>query len=706
MDSLKRKSLDSPKRKSVNRFVRIFQALRAARLPSCWKKPSLRAITASCTILVSAHTGAAWFGDEPLTTAQDLRYGAALYQYYQDKNLEALSELMVAEAKGGIQGHGDNPEIMAGGFYLAYGMKDVAEEIFNRLLDDNRPEATRNAAWFYLARLRYLVGDYTGAANVLESISTTPNKKLEQDVLVLRFNLAIQTGNIDQATPYLDNKKLKKSDWLPYMLFNLGAAYSREQNWPIAAKYFRELTHMRERSPEHLALYDKAMTAEGYSYLFSKQYQQAIEGFKKVRLDSPLANRALLGYGWAAYELEDYSLALRPWQALAKRTFVDENVQESWVAIPTAYEKLGYQQEALAHYQNAEQAYTSEIARLDLTLANMEGNAIREALSIDRSEDFSWLDYAAENELAPEMVYLIQVFSKDAYLRNVQELRDLLAIQANLLNWQQKLDLYTDMLNERDANRSKEMDYLAQQALDEKLALLKTQRDEFTIIIESFEQDPQFLNLVAVNKRKHRDRALRAFANATVLQHAAANGNELMPKGELSVLANKARIHKGLLLWGAAEMHDERIARAKEQLALVSQAIVKTESAIQRVQTIAEEGFDLAPYRAQISQAQDKLLWQLTSVEIAIVAAQDALRTKVHAALVTERARLYHYLGQARLATARMLDAVSTGVLSTEPAAQPGQAEDSSTSSTASESTTDENSEDPVSSPSETEAVP
>src|SRR5690606_16892179 len=73
--------------------------------------------------------------DKPLSSVADLRYGVALYNYYQNHNLEAMTELMVAQQKGGIQGHGDNPEIMAGGFSMAYGMERHASEIFERLLD-------------------------------------------------------------------------------------------------------------------------------------------------------------------------------------------------------------------------------------------------------------------------------------------------------------------------------------------------------------------------------------------------------------------------------------------------------------------------------------------------------------------------------------------------------------------------------------------
>ena len=51
--------------------------------------------------------------EKPKTSVADLRYGVALYHYYQQDYIAALAELMVADTRDGIQGHGDNPELIA-----------------------------------------------------------------------------------------------------------------------------------------------------------------------------------------------------------------------------------------------------------------------------------------------------------------------------------------------------------------------------------------------------------------------------------------------------------------------------------------------------------------------------------------------------------------------------------------------------------------
>ena len=107
--------------------------------------------------------------DKP-TTVQDLRYGAALYHYFQQDYQAALTELLIAEQRGGIQNHGDAGELMRGGLNLALDMEPQASEVFERLISGDTPESVRNAAWFYLGKLRYQQGNWPGAEQSLQRV--------------------------------------------------------------------------------------------------------------------------------------------------------------------------------------------------------------------------------------------------------------------------------------------------------------------------------------------------------------------------------------------------------------------------------------------------------------------------------------------------------------------------------------------------------
>ena len=93
--------------------------------------------------------------EKPKSEVADLRYGVALYHYYQQDYIPAISELMIADARDGIHGHSNNPELIAGGISLAFGMQKHAEALFGHVLEDNnRPQNMRDAAWFYLGKLQ------------------------------------------------------------------------------------------------------------------------------------------------------------------------------------------------------------------------------------------------------------------------------------------------------------------------------------------------------------------------------------------------------------------------------------------------------------------------------------------------------------------------------------------------------------------------
>lgn len=594
--------------------------------------------------------------NEPLSTVADLRYGVSLYHYYLNENLQALSELLVAQKKGGIRGHGDNPEIMEGGFSMAYGLERKASDIFSRLLDANRPQKTRDAAWYSLAQLRYLRGDWQQAKEAVTHISAEPHRDLLSPIRLLQFNLAVRENDLQHAESILRRTDKNDPAW-PYMQFNYGSALSRDGQYVDGIAAFERLLKLPQRDDEFLALYDKAMTAAGYSHMLQQQHQQAMLQFKRVRLDSPLSNRALLGYGWAALEQQDYQLALSPWQELSRRALIDENTQEVLVAIPYAYEKMGFPHAALDAFRSAETNYLEEIARLDDVMQNVEGHAIREALNIQRSEDFDWLDYAAKSQLSPQLSYLIPLFSQDDFIGLVQELRDLLAIQEQFSQWQNKLTFYQNMLDEREQNRAAELDYLAQQQLDKKLQTMTAQRDELAAELARIGRENDVITLVSPQQQPKMQRIVRAEENVQRLRQAAQLWSfDVMPVEELDQLAETLRRQKGLLVWEAAEHFDERYWRVKQGLAQVNAQLHSMRATQKRIYTVVDEGFDLDPYRQRIARAQDQLLSQSVDIERAIELAQNALRQRVLLVLQKQRQRLNHYLAQSRLSISRLLD--------------------------------------------------
>jgi len=590
--------------------------------------------------------------EKSLSTVADLRYGVALYHYYQTEYMEALTELLVAKQRGGIQGHGDNPDLMEGGFALAYGLERYAGSIFAEILAANVPEDAQVAAWYYLARMRYMRGDWPMAHSSVLEVSNIAgrNKKstraIASDLDALKINLAIKQNRLDEAEAILKKDKLS-AGWLPYIYFNIGSAAAREGDFIKAVGYYNRIAEKEYPDDEYRSLYDKAMTAAAYSYLLSGDYERAMERFSRVRLDSPLSGRALLGYGWAAAEKNNYREALKVWSHLSKATLVDENSQEALVAVPYAYEKLGLEGLALQEFQKAEQGFADEVARLGDVITNLKGDTLLQALQIESADGIDWLTYAETNQLSPQLSYLIALFSREEFQMRVQELRDLLAIQKNTREWQQKMAFYTAMLNSRQGDREKKSALMAQNDLKQQIESLQRKRDEVSLKIERIAGEKDYFALTSGDEADLVMRVQRSKKSIPLLR----DEDPFIDDTEEAM-----RWYYGMLLWDASERFSERLWTAVKVLNGLDEAIAKLNANYESIERILSAAPDLQPYRERIVQGGRQLEAQSADIDIAVARAKEELRQQVVMVLSEQRTRIQHYLAQSRLSVARLYD--------------------------------------------------
>jgi tetratricopeptide (TPR) repeat protein len=583
---------------------------------------------------------------KPPSAVADLRFGVALYHYYQGQHLDALAELLVAQSRGGIAGHADQPQIMAGGFYMAYGMERTASALFSRLLNETHSAKTRDAVWFYLARMRYAKADWAGVQAALANISPTPEFDLAQDILALRLNLATRQDDIASAESLLKQVD-SESTWLPYLYFNLGSAYGRKANFAAAVDRYNRLLHMRLTDEESLSLYDKAMTSAGYGYLFAKQYQEAMDQFKQVRLQSPVSNKALLGYGWAAAESGNYPLAIKPWERLAQAVLVDESAQESLVAVPYAYEKLGRKKEALAAYQQAQSQYQAAIDTLGQTLGQLEGSAISELLNLPLDDDFSWSRYAADQNFTPHKAYLATLFAQENFQAQVSALRDLLAMRRQFIDWQGRMQHYQDLVDARDLNRDQQVNGLNKQPFPEQIAQLQAQRDRLAQHLAQAISHEDGQALLSGKAAEHH----------LLLQAAQRRAARLQGSGQpLGTSADKLRLLSGLHLWDAQEVEAAQRVALQNQLKEADAQLASLSATWERTRSEANTGKNFQTYRSRISAARHRIDGQLKAVDQAILENKLALRGHLEQALKHQRARITQYQAQTRLSIARLLD--------------------------------------------------
>lgn len=633
-------------------------------------------LLASCATLgLFALPVAAIAAEKPKTQVADLRYGVALYHYYQQEYVPAITELMVADARDGVKGHGNNPELIAGGLSLAFGMQNHAEQLFSQLLQDNsRPQSVRDAAWFYLGKLQYAKGDWAGAAASFSRVSDKFNEDLLAEMHSLQINLQIKQNDL---TPFSIKKieQDKLSEWEPYALYNLGAANARNGDLKTAKEYFNELTELsfdnsKQSRTEYLTLLDKAHTAIGYTYLQDKSYLAAIEEFRKVRLEGMESNQALLGYGWAAIAQEKYAEAIRPWQVLQQRSLLYPAAQEALLALPFAYEKLSAPGDALREYENAEKLLEQEIhlvrdMRATLTAGELltlvsskpvSTAALKElekknepgtltALITDDGQN--WLKLSGTSVIKTRSIYLRELFAQNDFQSAVLDLRDLLKLQKILLEWQPKLTAYTELLHQKQDWRQQKERQVTQQSLVEKQQSMQKERDTLVARIAAIKANNDYIALADPQTRK----LFAAVERSTnTIARMKADGQDT------AEYENRLWVTRGILLWRAAQDFSANLAGLENSVAEMDAAIARIKSSHEKISTVISTGQDLEPMFARIQTQQAQVEKQLQDLNKVIDARAEKLRTKVDVQLDSHEKRLNRYLAQSHLAVARLYD--------------------------------------------------
>ncbi len=600
------------------------------------------------------------FAEKPLSSVADLRYGAALYEYYQGNYLDALTELMIAEQRGGIKGHGDNPKLIEGGISLSFGMEQKAGDIFSELLvaDENgefsRPLEVRNAAWFYLGKLRYLRGDWDGTDESFKNIGGRFDPALLSELESLAINLSIRQNQLEKAEGDLARARYV-DDMLPYLYYNLGNAYSRQQQYDKAIEYYNKLIEfpfsvnlaVRE---EQLVLYDRALTAAGYAYVLQGQPEKAIEQFLQVRLDSPFSDRALLGYGWAAFDMEDYTIALKPWQELSRRSLVFATTQEAIIAVPYTYEKLRGNGEALQAYLSAEGAFEKEIARIDEVMAEIDELDLLAAFKIDETDERNWFLLDENAGVKPHLTYLTELFSLNRFQGAVQELRDLLNISAELDVWHEKLESYEYMLDIRQIYRDNRIADIQQRGLNENVEQLMVKRDVLDAEYKRIIAERDYFSLVKDDENELVSIVERMERNIDIVRRAGEPTDEY---------EEQLRRFKGLVTWQASYVFSEKSWELKRAIGELDGVILESLTDFDRFNRVVEEEPDIAPYRRRIDAMQARLDVQLADINSAVEFAENELRGQVQNELASQKLRLQHYMSQARLSVARLYDEVA-----------------------------------------------
>ncbi len=583
-------------------------------------------------------------GPQAGSTVRDLYFGEALFQFYRRDDFTALTHLLAARESGRVSRHEAESELLLGGLYLSYGQHDKAATIFERLLDARVAADVRNRAWFYLGKLRYQRGLYGEALSTLARVGSDLPESLAAELPMLIAQSHMALGDFASAGRVLAEWDAEEG-WIAYARYNLGVALVRQDRMTEGARLLDRVGRMGADSDEEKSLRDKANLALGYAWLQRNDAAQARPVLQRVRLKSAFASKALLGAGWADAIAGDYDAALVPWLELVGRDLLDSAVQEAFLAVPYALGRLEAHGTAVARYQEALGLFDAELGQLDQVIDRAQSGALLPALLQDDDADLGrwyWrLDKVPDSN---EARYLWHLMADHDFQEGFKNYRDLVILERHLAEWQERLGVYSGMVEARRAAFESRLPATDRFVAEVKLGELRASQDALARHIAA--------------ARANRDVAALATAEEAVHWRQLATV-EADPQFAVAPddVRQRHRVLKGVMRWDLDRQFRERLWLRERELRALGDAISTSEARMAAVaEARAGEPRRFEEFAARIAAIEPRVAAMRAEITATRTHQERGLVALAVQELEGRKQRLASYRVQARFALATIFD--------------------------------------------------
>jgi hypothetical protein len=611
---------------------------------------ALLALTAIALAIGSAHAAEpAEPAKKPVTAPH---YGDTLFHFYQDKYFSAVTSLMVSQHFTRLAPHDDDSEILRGGLLLSYGMHREAGQIFAQLIERNAPPSVQDRAWYYLAKIRWQRSLPKEAEEAIAKIGGKLPEGLEEDRNLLHANLLMARQDFAGAATVL-RAMTPTTHASHFARFNLGVALVKSGDVPAGSALLDEVGRMPGANEEQRSLRDRANVALGFAALQDGRGDDARAVLQRVRLQSLQANKALLGFGWAAASAKQHEQALVPWTELAGRSVSDAAVLEAKIALPYAYAELGAYGQSLDGYQSAVSQFDTEQGALKESIVAIQSGKLIDGLNAKNpGSEMGWFWNLTELPEMPHAGHLTQVLAQHEFQESFKNYRDLVFLGNNLAQWRDSLVAYRDMLAER---RKAFAQRLPQTVSGEKSSvadLAKAQKNRASLAAE-LERVEREGDVIAFSDQRQ-DALLQRLADVQATMQVNAKDPEI------ARLADKVRLLSGALAWELSSQWSGRLWQAKKAMRDGDRGLEEAqarEARLAKAQREEPQRFERFAKRIDALEAQINLL--IPRVASVTKEQQDAVQNIAVAELALAQERLAQHQTQARFALAQLYDRAS-----------------------------------------------
>ena len=577
----------------------------------------------------------------------DLRYGEALFHFYQEQYFTSITNLMVAKDRNPISSQEVDPELLLGGLYLYYGLHQDASNIFSGLIEDNSTEETQDRAWFNVGKMRYQGQLFNEANKALIKVKDTLSNEREAERQNMLANTYLKQK--DFAAAYKSIKQLDAhEDWQIYAKYNMGIYLIKSGKNKDGTLLLKQISELKTNNDELKALRDKTNIALGYAYIRQNHPQIATKYLQRVRLKGPLSAKALLGTGWAYQQQNKLEQALIPWMELRDWPVIDTAVQESLLAIPYTLEKMGKSQLALKHYTYAIANYKKELSQLKNTLSAVKTGellyALRPAIVTENILATEHKNKLPDSISAPYIHHLLNSVDFQRIHRNYL---DLIYLRKNLSKWKNQFSAYYLMLKERGSYYAKQKRSTSNDSRLQLVNILKAKRNKLAAKVNAIKSKENFYALATDDEKD----ILKS------LEKIKSSLTRLSKKDDFSEENEKYQLLRGLMLWDISTDYTPRYWKVQNELNQLDKALNISVKSLQSLkQSTQNSPRAFTGFNKRIKDKEIKLDRLLTKVTHILRSQEKMIEKQALVSLQQRYHQIQSYHTRANYSFARLYD--------------------------------------------------
>ncbi len=424
-----------------------------------------------------------------------LRY--ANYLNLDHQHLSAVTELMRAQGRD-AQSFEASPKYWSAlaQAYLSFGMRDRAEALYRNVAAAASDPLLGGRARLRMAEFEYERGYLDSArASLLRAREKLPTR-LRNEWQDLYARVLLAQGRYGEAVSVLQDAD-PSQDSQSYLRLNLGIALINAGQVDRGRTILDRVGRFPAADAQGRGVRDRANLILGWHFLQNKLGASAKPVLERVRSQGLAANRALLGLGWAelapagerqlrelkpeeigergpAASLSNLGSQLRPgyhydpyarlgirsfprarmakdeeeavrralavWLILMDRDPQDPAVQEAWLAIPYALDRLGAHEQAVRYYEQAAKKLEQARNRTQSAIRSVEGGRMVETIvQQDPDDEGGWTWELRDLPFAPETYYLQSLLAEHRFAEALKNYRDARVMLRRVKNWRGRI---------------------------------------------------------------------------------------------------------------------------------------------------------------------------------------------------------------------------------------------------------------------------